>query len=91
MKDFNDFKPKSKENLSLNGDAMSKFTELASKFEGKSSDELISAIIAEAEKGRRNGTLSDKDIDDFARTISPMLTDIQKKALNGIVKKIKKI
>ena len=49
----------------------------------------MSAILAEAEKGKKNGTLTDEDVDRFASAVSPFLTDKQRKMLNVIVKKIK--
>ena len=44
--------------------------------------------MIEAEKGRKNGTLTDKDIDNFAATISPMLNQAQREKLKSIVKKL---
>ena len=89
MRDFSNFKPENN-NGSANsyGDLIKN---LASKYVGASENELISAIIVEAEKGRRNGTLSDSDIDNFALSLSPMLNASQKKKLSLVIEKIKKI
>ena len=70
-------------------DIAEQFSALASKYEGKNADEIMKAILKEAEKGRKNGTLSDKDIDDFSNMISPMLTDGQRKTLDKVVKRLK--
>ncbi len=70
-------------------DIAEQFSALASKYEGKNADEIMKAILKEAEKGRKNGTLSDKDIDDFSSMISPMLTDGQRKTLDKVVKRLK--
>lgn len=70
-------------------DIAEQFSALASKYEGKNADEIMRAILKEAEKGRKNGTLSDKDIDDFSNLISPMLTDGQRKTLDKVVKRLK--
>lgn len=64
---------------------------LAGKFDGKSQNELLSAIYREAEKGKRNGTLKNADIDNFAMAISPFLDDKKRKYLAKIVAELKKI
>ncbi|MBO5712991.1 MAG: hypothetical protein J6R88_02155 [Clostridia bacterium] len=89
MRDFNSYNGKKTQNESLNGSAKNLLNAFASKYEGASENDLISAIILEAEKGRKNGTLTDKDIDNFASTISPMLNDSQRAKLKSVVKKIK--
>ena len=91
MKDFDSF---TSDKTAANSGGMDKsvfsyFSSLAAKYEGKSGDELIKAILKEAEKGRKNGTLTDADIDNFAATLSPMLNDKQRKILDGVVKKLK--
>lgn len=89
MKDFSEFTPQDKKETSGSGDINSQFMKFASGYEGKSADEVMSAILAEAEKGKKNGTLTDEDVDRFASAVSPFLTDKQRKMLNVIVKKIK--
>lgn len=64
---------------------------LAKEYDGKSQSELIKAIFKEAEKGKRNGTLSNAEIDNFAKTLSPFLDDKQRAMLNKVVKELKKI
>lgn len=88
MKDFSEFTPQEKKETNGSGDINSQFMKFASAYEGKSADEVMSAILAEAEKGKKNGTLTDADVDKFASTVSPFLTDKQRKMLNVIVKKI---
>ena len=51
---------------------------------------MMAAILAEAEKGRKNGTLSDADIDKFVAVVSPMLSDKQRKMLKTVVARLKK-
>lgn len=89
MKDFSEFTPQEKKETNGSGDINSQFMKFASAYEGKSADEVMSAILAEAEKGKKNGTLTDADVDKFASTVSPFLTDKQRKMLNVIVKKVK--
>ena len=93
MKDFFIYtqeKSSSPRKDSKNG-GFAQFAELASKYEGKSAEEMMQAIIKEAEKGRKNGTLSDRDIDNFASSIAPLLNDKQRKMLSTIVERLKKI
>ena len=63
---------------------------LAGKYDGATEEELIRAIVLEAEKGRRNGTLSDADIDKFVSMLAPMLDEKKRKKLYAIAEKIKK-
>ncbi|MBR2384691.1 MAG: hypothetical protein IKA99_03670 [Clostridia bacterium] len=93
MKDFNSFKSnKQKEEPQAFGSSPYEiFANLSKKYEGKSSDELMQAIIKQAEIGRKNGTLSDRDIDNFASTVAPLLNEKQRKTLNSVVSKLKKI
>lgn len=64
---------------------------LASRFDGKNQSELLMAIYEEAKKGKRQGTLTNAEIDNFAMMLSPMLDDKQRKVLNKIVKELKNI
>ena len=93
MKDFNSFKSSKQKASSENfgSSPYEIFANLSKKYEGKSSDELMQAIIKQAEIGRRNGTLSDSDIDNFASTVAPLLNDKQRKTLYSVVAKLKKI
>lgn len=88
MRDFNSYSSESSNKNSTN--PMDLLKNLASKYEGASQSELISAIIKEAEKQRKNGSLSDSDIDNFVKTISPMLNGSQKEQLKRVVEKIKR-
>ena len=100
MRDFNDFKTgdaaesggfgKQQSGMNLSGNIAGQFSALASAYEGKSADEIMKAILAEAERGRKNGTLSDEDIDNFAMMIAPMINPEQQKTLEKVVKRLKK-
>ena len=50
----------------------------------------MKAILTEAERGRKNGTLSDDDIDNFAALVLPMINPEQQKTLEKVVKRLKK-
>ena len=94
MKDFNSYK--GEENIGTSSgsgtgtvDPFELFSKLSREYEGKSSDEMIRAILKEAEKGRKNGTLSDSDIDNFASAVAPLLNDKQRKMLKLVVTRLK--
>ena len=94
MRNFNDYKPEERNTFSKDGlseaELSEKFFSLAEEFEGKKGDDVLKAIVKEAERGRKNGTLTDADIDNFSAMLAPMLTAEQNKMLGKIVKKIKK-
>ena len=87
MDDFKSYASNNQEKLPQNLSDMVKA--LAGKYDGATEEELIRAIVLEAEKGRRNGTLKDSDIDNFANMLYPMLNGAQRKQLEKIVKTIK--
>ena len=64
---------------------------IASAYDGKSSADMLRNILAEAEKSKRAGTLSNEEIEKFYQTFSPMLDSGQRKKLRAIVEKLKEI
>ncbi len=94
MQDFNDYVNSNNENSKNENtydDIMNMVSGLAGKFDGKSQANLMRAIYEEAKKGKKNGTLKNSDIDNFAFMLAPMLDDGQKKMLSKIVAELKKI
>ena len=85
MRDFNNYN--SNTNMDKNSSEMLK--NFAKKYEGASEDKLISEIMKEAEKGRKNGTLTNAEIDRFKNMLSPMLNSEQRKKLENVVEKLK--
>lgn len=83
MKDFNDFK--GDENIE---EAARKVTR---EYGGRSEKDVFGAIIAQAEKGKREGTLKNADIDNFYNALAPSLSSSQKKKLKKIVEELKRI
>ena len=88
MRDFNSYKPNNQSDNQSNN--MDLIKNLAKKYEGASEEDIISAIMLEAEKGRKRGTLTDNDIDNFYKMLYPMLNSSQQKKLNSVILKIKK-
>ena len=64
---------------------------LAKNFDGKSQNDLIRAIFAEAERGKRAGTLTNAEIDNFVALLSPALDGKKRVYLRKIAEDIKKI
>ena len=93
MQDFNDYVKEhgENENSGMNKNLYDLVASLSSRFDGKSQNELIRAIYEEAKKGKRNGTLSNADIDNFVATLSPLLDDKKRKMLIKIANELKQI
>ena len=64
---------------------------IAEAYNGKSDLEMLKNILAEAEKGKRNGTLSNAEIEQFYQTFSPRLDGFQRAYLREIVERLKAI
>ena len=65
--------------------------QMANAYDGRSSADIWKNILAQAEKGKREGTLSNEEIDRFYQTFSPMLNGGQRKKLQAVIEKLKKI
>ena len=93
MQDFNDYVKEhgDNENNGINKNLYDLVASLSSRFDGKSQSELIRAIYEEAKKGKRNGTLSNSDIDNFVAMLSPLLDDKKRRMLNKIANELKQI
>ncbi len=97
MQDFNQFASNNQSGDKGQGSAgvdqnlLKLVSSLAGKFDGKNQQELIKAIYEEAKKGKKNGTLSNAEIDNFATMLSPILDDKQRKMLKKIVEELKRI
>ena len=95
MQDFNDY-VKNGKNLNEDIDKMDPnllkmVSSLANKFDGKSQNELLTAIYEQAKAGKQRGTLTNADIDNFATMLSPVLDVQKRKMLEKIVRELKKI
>lgn len=64
---------------------------IAAAYNGKSGAEMLSGILAEAERSKRAGTLSNAEIDAFYEQFAPMLGPVQKRKLKSVVEKLKKL
>ena len=64
---------------------------LAKAFGGKSEAQMWRAVLAQAEEGKRNGTLTNQEIDNFYATVAPMLDGFKRRKLKEIIEKLKAI
>lgn len=93
MQDFNEYSKNfnSKDVGDTEKSIMDLVKNLSKKFDGKSQNDLLKAIYEEALKGKRNGTLSNEQIDTFYSVLAPMLDDKKRKLLRKVVEEIKNI
>lgn len=99
MKSFRDYTPgtgeengRTEEPSSAAGSTAAELTKkIAAAYNGKSSAEMLKSILAEAERSKRAGTLSDEEIDTFYEQFSPLLGPVQRRQLRSVVEKLKKI
>ena len=100
MKDFKSYTPDDKNNRDIkqtvNGvhDVQSavEFAQTVSKaMNGKNEGQLLRTIIAEAERGKREGRLTNADLDNFYNSLAPMVDGIKRKKLKEIITKLKNI
>ncbi|MBQ8323441.1 MAG: hypothetical protein IJX91_05690 [Clostridia bacterium] len=87
MKSFKDYTPETEETASA--EELTK--KIAAAYNGKSNADMMRKILAEAEKSKRAGTLSNEEIENFYLAFSPMLDNSQRRKLRGIVDKLKEI
>jgi len=64
---------------------------IASAYHGKSNADVLKSILAEAERSKRAGTLSNEEIENFYQSFAPMLDGIQRKRLRAVVDRLKSI
>lgn len=90
MKDFNSFSGEEKKQ-SASDDAVDMAKMMAKAFEGKGEADILRAIYKEAERGRKTGTLTDSDLDNFYAALYPMLDSAKRKKLEQVINKLKKM
>lgn len=77
------------DNLQIDEKSANALQNFLRSYEGKSKADIVSEIVKVAEKNRKEGKLTDKDLDNFAVTLSPMLNAEQKSELNKIISRLK--
>ena len=100
MQDFNDYVQNNSQNFNgengnsnqpSGGNVFDIVNSIAKKFDGKNQNDLLKAIYEEALRGKRNGTLSNSDIDNFVAVLSPALDNKQRKILQKISEELKRL
>ncbi len=93
MQDFNEYAKNAttEKPEGMNDNLFNLINSVAKKFDGKNQNELLMAIYKEAQKGKRNGTLTNAEIDGFANMLAPMLDDKKRAILGKLVEELKKI
>ena len=64
---------------------------LAKAFNGKSEGQILQTIIAQAEQGKRDGTLTNADLDNFYNTLAPLVDGFKRQKLKSIIARLKSI
>ena len=92
MNDFKSYKPpEDKGNKTDLDNTVNLANQITRAMNGKSEGQLWRTIIAEAERGKREGRLSNADLDNFYNTVSPMVNGAQRKKLKEVIARLKQI
>lgn len=81
MKDFRTYQGATKDSVE----------DFVKRNEGRKESDLMHDLYEKAKEGKRNGTLTDKQIDEFVKRVSPMLGGEQKRKLDDLVEKLKRL
>ena len=90
MSDFASYTPKGGKKQEEPVDVQS-VQEVLDAFRGKSDPEMLKAIFDRAVEGKRNGTLTNDQIDAFYAQLSPLLDGLRRRKLKKIVEDLKKL
>lgn len=86
MDDFASFSPKKSDE-----EWMNEAESVLKAYQGKSEAEILKAIYARAVEGKRNGTLTNEQIDAFYAQFSPMVDGFKRRRLKQLVEQLKKM
>lgn len=99
MKDFKNFSSESENNGKdmrydkefENDKGVNLIKDVSAKMQGRSQNDIMRAIIEEAERGKRAGTLTNDDLDNFYNLMAPALDGFKKQKLKSIIARLKRI
>ena len=97
MKDFKNYVPEDKNDgkkSAQNGDVeqtINLAAAMAKAFQGKSEGQIWQTILQQAEQGKRNGTLTNADLDNFYAAVAPLVDGYKRQKLKQIITKLKAI
>ena len=91
MRSFKNYTPKrtTEEPATLSAKELTQ--KLATAWNGKSSRDMLAEILSEAEISKRQGTLTNAEIDEFYTQFSALLSPAEQKMLRSVVERLKKI
>lgn len=89
MKDFASFEGKEQQKKTAD-DWAKEAKAVAGQYNGRSEGDMMKEIYARALEGKRNGTLTNAQIDAFYKQFAPMLDGAKRKKLQRIVEQLKK-
>jgi hypothetical protein len=64
---------------------------IAKAFSGKSEGQIWQTILSQAEQGKKEGTLTNADLDNFFAAVAPMMDGFKRKKLYQIIERLKAI
>ncbi len=79
------------DNIKNGQEAVNLAATLAKAFAGKSEGQILSTIISQAEQGKKDGTLTNEDLDNFYRAVAPFVDGFKRKKLAAVIAKLKAI
>ena len=94
MEDFANYSGKKRETPDEEKTAeawMNEAKAVAGKYHGRSEGDMMKEIYARALEGKKNGTLTNEQIDAFSRQFAPLLDGAKRKKLARIVEQLKKL
>ena len=86
--DFRDFK-KQRTTSTDEREPQDDIRKTAERYAEKSDAELLSDIMRMAGENKRNGSLSNEELDEFERKVIPMLNREQRKRLENVLRMLK--
>ena len=91
MEDFANYSnhPKKGANANQSSDWEKELKQAAARYNGKNEAELLRDIFARAQAGKKDGTLTNEQIDAFYQQISPMLDSSKRKKLQKLLLQLK--
>ncbi len=87
MDDFASYSPKGKKEE----DWIREAEETVKNYRGRSENDMLKAIYARAAEGKKNGTLTNAQIDAFYAQFAPMLDGMRRKKLQKLVEELKRM
>lgn len=97
MKDFKNYTPENNDkykipqNVNDINSAVEFAKSISQSMNGKSEGQLLRSIIAEAERGKREGRLTNADLDNFYNMVAPTVDGFKRKKLKEVISKLKEI